>query len=220
MPRSADAFDRIRAETRARILDAALRLFAEHGYDRTSVRMIAELAGVSAGLLYHYLPGKEALLRALFEATMEDVRESFALAAAEPTPEERLAMLVRAAFWIVGEHREFWRLAYGIRFQPSVLASLGPELPGWTAEILRTVEGHLRELGITDPEVQARILFATIDGVCQHAVLTEDAYPLDEIGEAIIARYAPSAAATLTSPAVLRGSAASAAPREKEPPTG
>ena len=77
-PRSAEQFDRMRAESRARIVDAALHLFAEHGYDGTSVRMIAERAGVSPGLLYHYFPAKEALLRALFEATMEDVRASFA----------------------------------------------------------------------------------------------------------------------------------------------
>jgi AcrR family transcriptional regulator len=181
----------MRAESRARIVDAALHLFAEHGYDGTSVRMIAERAGVSPGLLYHYFPAKEALLRALFEATMEDVRASFAQAAAAPTPEARLALLVRAAIRIVAEHRSFWRLAYGIRLQPAVVASLGPELPAWTAEILATLEGHLRALGTPDPAIEARILFATIDGVCQHSVLLEGDYPADEIGEAIIARYAP-----------------------------
>lgn len=192
-PRTPEASDRVRAETRARIANAALRLFAEQGYDRTPVRMIADLAGVSSGLVYYYFPTKEALLRALFEATMADVRESFELAAAEPTPEERLGMLVRGAFRIVTQHREFWRLAYGIRYQPSVMAILGPELPEWTAEILATIEGHLEALNIPDPAIEARILFGTIDGVCQHAVLTDGDYPLDEIGETIIARYAPSA---------------------------
>lgn len=183
----------MRAESRARIENAALGLFAEHGYDGTSVRMIAEGAGISPGLLYHYFPSKEALLRALFETTMRDVRASFAVAAAEPTPAERLGMLVRAALRIVGEHRSFWRLAYAIRLQPAVLAILGPELPAWTAEILATLEEHLRVLGTAEPSIEARILFATIDGVCQHSVLLEGDYPADEIGEAIIARYAPCA---------------------------
>ena len=44
--------------------------------------------------------------------------------------------------------------------------------------------------GRPDPAIEARILFATIDGVCQHSVLLEGDYPADEIGEAIIARYA------------------------------
>jgi AcrR family transcriptional regulator len=181
----------MRAESRARILESALRLFARHGYDRTTIRMITELAGVSPGLLYHYFPGKESLLRALFEASMADVRQSFALAEAEPTPGERLGMLVRAAFYIVGEHSELWRLVYGIRLQPAVLASLGPELPVWTAEILATLERYLRDLGTPSPETEALILFGTIDGVCQHSVVAEGDYPLDEIGEAIIARYVP-----------------------------
>jgi AcrR family transcriptional regulator len=184
----------MRAESRARILDSALRLFAAHGYDRTPVRTIAEHAGVSTGLLYHYFPGKGALLRALFEATMADVRESFARAAAAQTPAERLGTLIRSAFDIVDMHRDFWRLAYAIRLQPSVLSSLGPELPAWTVEILETLERHLRELGVASPETEARILFATIDGVCQHSVVAEEGYPLAEIGDALIARYAPVAA--------------------------
>ena len=46
---------------RARIRDAALRLFAERGMDATTVRDIAKAAGVSAGLLRHHYGSKEAL---------------------------------------------------------------------------------------------------------------------------------------------------------------
>ncbi len=46
---------------RARIRDAALRLFADRGTDRTSVRDIAKAAGVSAGLIRHHFGSKDAL---------------------------------------------------------------------------------------------------------------------------------------------------------------
>lgn len=46
---------------RARIRDAALRLFADRGIDRTSVRDIAKAAGVSAGLIRHHFGSKDAL---------------------------------------------------------------------------------------------------------------------------------------------------------------
>jgi AcrR family transcriptional regulator len=46
---------------RARIRDAAIRLFAERGIDGTTVRDIAQKAGVSAGLLRHHFGSKEAL---------------------------------------------------------------------------------------------------------------------------------------------------------------
>ena len=50
---------------RARILDAAERLFAERGFDATPTSMIAELAAVPKGLLFYYFPSKSDLLRAL-----------------------------------------------------------------------------------------------------------------------------------------------------------
>jgi AcrR family transcriptional regulator len=50
---------------------AALELFAEHGIDGTSIRMIADRAGVTEGALYRHHPGKEHLVRALFQEYFE-----------------------------------------------------------------------------------------------------------------------------------------------------
>ncbi|MER6989140.1 TetR/AcrR family transcriptional regulator [Saccharopolyspora hirsuta] len=49
---------------RARIRDAALRHFGEHGFDRATIRGIAETAGVSSGLVRHHFGSKEALREA------------------------------------------------------------------------------------------------------------------------------------------------------------
>lgn len=46
---------------RARIRDAALRHFGEHGFDRATIRGIAETAGVSSGLVRHHFGSKDAL---------------------------------------------------------------------------------------------------------------------------------------------------------------
>lgn len=58
------------ADTRARILDTASALFTEQGYDKTSLREIAERVGVTKAALYYYFPGKDDLLRALLEPLM------------------------------------------------------------------------------------------------------------------------------------------------------
>ena len=50
---------------RARILDAAERLFAERGFDATPTSSVAKLAAVPKGLLFYYFPSKSDLLRAL-----------------------------------------------------------------------------------------------------------------------------------------------------------
>ena len=55
--------------TRAHVIEVATRLFAEHGYDGTSIEAVQAGSGVSRGSLYHHFPGKEAL----FLAVLEDV---------------------------------------------------------------------------------------------------------------------------------------------------
>src|SRR5258708_13020995 len=51
--------------SRRQVLDAALELFAHQGYRATSVREIAEAAGVSTGNVYHHFPDKEAIFNTL-----------------------------------------------------------------------------------------------------------------------------------------------------------
>jgi AcrR family transcriptional regulator len=58
--------------TRDRLITTATRLFAERGYDRTSVEMVLQESGVSRGSLYYHFGNKEAL----FEAVLESVESS------------------------------------------------------------------------------------------------------------------------------------------------
>jgi AcrR family transcriptional regulator len=52
--------------TREKIFNAAIDLFAKEGYDRTSVRQIAESVGLTESAIYRHYPGKEAILEAIF----------------------------------------------------------------------------------------------------------------------------------------------------------
>lgn len=54
-------------QTRAGIVDAAMRLFRESGYDATTMRAIADEAGVSLGSAYYYFSGKEELVQAFYD---------------------------------------------------------------------------------------------------------------------------------------------------------
>lgn len=55
------------AEKRRRILDEAKLMFAENGFERTSMGMVAERAGIPVGSLYTYFDSKERLLQAIIE---------------------------------------------------------------------------------------------------------------------------------------------------------
>lgn len=54
-------------KSRRAVLDAALQLFASQGYRATTMREIAEQAGVSTGNVYHHFPDKERIFRALID---------------------------------------------------------------------------------------------------------------------------------------------------------
>ena len=58
--------------TRSQLLAIATRMFAERGYEDTSVEAVLREAGVSRGSLYHHFASKEAL----FEAVAEEVETS------------------------------------------------------------------------------------------------------------------------------------------------
>lgn len=188
-PRTAEQNQALREESRAKIVAAALRLFSTYGYERTSVRMIAEAAGVAQGLMYSHFASKEELLQALFQQSIQEVYASFALAEGGDEARNPVARIIEAAFTVLGQNLEFWRLSYGIRMQQPVIEALGGDIPNWAEAIRSTLERTLRDSGAAQPEVEAAILFATIDGVAQHYVLNPAGYPLKAVVAALIARY-------------------------------
>jgi AcrR family transcriptional regulator len=59
-------------QTKALILETALEMFRERGYDQTTMRAIAEKAGVSLGNAYYYFSSKEYLIQAFYQRTHEE----------------------------------------------------------------------------------------------------------------------------------------------------
>jgi AcrR family transcriptional regulator len=60
--------------TREKILDTAIGLFRERGFDETTMREVASQAGVALGLTYHYFPSKEAVVMAYYERVQREHR--------------------------------------------------------------------------------------------------------------------------------------------------
>ncbi|MCB5169729.1 TetR/AcrR family transcriptional regulator [Streptomyces bambusae] len=74
-----------------RLMAVATRLFAERGYDRTSVQEIVEAAGVTKGALYHYFGSKDDLLHEVYARMLRLQQERLdAIAGSGGPVEERL----------------------------------------------------------------------------------------------------------------------------------
>ncbi|MBY8864764.1 MULTISPECIES: TetR/AcrR family transcriptional regulator [Streptomyces] len=99
-PRSASVNEELRRRSRERLLQSAVELVAEHGYDATTLGAIADRAGSARGLVSYYFPGKRQLVQSavhrLMHRTLEEALER------EPRTEDGRERLARAIDAILG----------------------------------------------------------------------------------------------------------------------
>lgn len=101
--------------SRALILEAALGLFSGQGYRGTSIREIAEAAGLSTGNLYHHFPDKETLFRTLLDqywAAIESPDFPFNKALSQGAFPDDLETLGAATAESVRSHQRYIALIY------------------------------------------------------------------------------------------------------------
>jgi AcrR family transcriptional regulator len=96
-PKVAGLRERKKRATRAAIHDAGMRLFAEHGFARTTVDQIAEAADVSRATVFHYFPTKEDIVFGDAPLAVEALAEALRDRPAIPAVREWLGGL---AGWI------------------------------------------------------------------------------------------------------------------------
>jgi AcrR family transcriptional regulator len=103
-PRSASVNEELRRRSRERLLQAAVELVGEHGYEATTLGDIADRAGSARGLVSYYFPGKRQLVQSavhrLMHRTLEEAVER------EPRTEDGRERMARAIDAILGLARE------------------------------------------------------------------------------------------------------------------
>jgi len=140
--------------SRAQILEAALKLFSHHGYGATSVRDIAEAAGVSKGNVYHHFPDKETIFRELLDQyfrTMSTPDFPFNRALASQSFPENLEELGHAARATVAEYRDYVALIY-----VDVVEFDGSHIRKFYSDMANRFEKFLQVHGMED-ELKAKL---------------------------------------------------------------
>jgi len=121
MPRTKEQNEVIRAEKRQLIMDSALQLFAEHGFENTSIANIAKHTGISQGLVYAYFKSKDDLLYQILTSGMQKVEADFS---PEMSMEVFLASVDKILSHIL-ENKQFFKLYTILSVQPKVTQKLG-----------------------------------------------------------------------------------------------
>lgn len=176
-----------RAKSRRLLVETALSLFSENGYEATSIRRIAAGAGVSLGLMYNYFSSKEELLLEIFRLGNEDIQASFANKS-KPQGASAIKQHILQTVALLKEKRHFWRLLHSLRFQKGVLAPVAQAVQEQIAYVEAQLKVNLQEAGIPYPDQEAKLLFASIDGMAMHYLL-QDTYPIDEVANLLIQKY-------------------------------
>ena len=103
---------RSRRGTRARIQAVAVEMFTEHGYEKTSLREIAEARGVTKAALYYHFKSKEDIVRSLLEDYFGHIDALVAWGETEPAGPARRAEILRRYVAIVQEGEAAFRMLH------------------------------------------------------------------------------------------------------------
>lgn len=95
-----------REETRRRILEAALAVFRERGFEAATMREVAARAEMAVGAAYYYFPSKDAIVLAFYEEAQQTMRSPLEAALARSKSlEDSLRAIIQTKFDYFGQNR-------------------------------------------------------------------------------------------------------------------
>lgn len=155
----------------AQILQAALQCFLVKGFHQTSMRDIAQAAGVSLGNLYNHFPGKEAIILAVAVAVAEGEELAPLLQRLAASDGERARVLVFLQdFHALCQQPEWATLAVEVLAEsarnPAVAEAFAAnrrQLQATLAEALQQVARRERRRPVLAPALQAQVLLDAIE---------------------------------------------------------
>jgi len=162
------------AQTRRDILDAAARVFGEHGYAAGTTNRIAAAADVSIGSLYQYFPNKDAILAALTDAHIDAGSTLLTERLRDGLPaalDDLVRLFVRAA---IDNHRDDPALHRVLFEEAPRSAALLNRLRDTEARGVAGVTELLRrhpEVQVPDAEFAARLTIATIESLVHRLIV-------------------------------------------------
>ena len=170
-------------------MDAALKLFATKGFESTSVNAIAKEAGVAKGLIYNYFKSKDAIVHDLVLGQVQEgdgfMHEMMEITSAK----EKLRYVFNLVRNLMKERYEYQKLVAMM----SLKLEAYPELQEFIIDIneanMQMFISILADIGSEDPEKEALLLAATMNGITMTYMVLKDRYPMDQMIDDLIDKY-------------------------------
>jgi len=160
-------------DKRRRILDAAVKVFAQYGFYNSKVSQVAREAGVADGTIYLYFKNKEDILIQVFIDAMDEIlhRQETALEGVDD-PAERLAIFARTHFDSVAESRAMAEvITVELRQSSKFMRATDMKPFGRYLGIIARIVEEGQEGGIFSQEVNARLVARAFFGAIDELAL-------------------------------------------------
>lgn len=187
-PRKKEENLKIQERSQQKIMEAAFELFAQNGYQATSIENIASKARISKGLIYHYFNGKQEILKKIIHDQIDKLPQL--MTEGEQTlPEAYIHSLIEHAFHFMLHHTKINRFLIALAIQPKVVEGLKEELEEAKLQWMNKLAEMFEKLNYENPMAEAYLLGALFDGVSIGYHVFGEEYPIDAIKEKILKRY-------------------------------
>jgi len=176
------------ADTRTRLVDTAMRLFAEKGYASTSVADVLKEAAANSGSLYHYFPGKQDLLLAVLARYRDGIGPQLlepAWKGIDDPIEKVFALLARYRQGVVMTDCSYGCPIGSLALElhepdPAVRAALAANFDAWTDAILDCLDAAGDRLPEDlDRRALAQFVLTTMEGAVMQARTHRDVAHFD-----------------------------------------
>ncbi|WP_422934070.1 TetR/AcrR family transcriptional regulator [Sinomonas sp. P47F7] len=153
------------------VLKVAVEVFNRHGYDATSMGILAENLGISKSAIYHHVPSKEDLLALALEQALGGLESVWeAPEVHEGTAEHRLEFVVRSTVAVLTERLPFVTLLLRLRGNTETERKAMERRRAFDRKVAELIdearaEGTLRS--DIDPRTVSRLLFGTINSIVE-----------------------------------------------------
>src|SRR3990172_4266948 len=165
--------------TRKQILDASLRLFSERGFARTSVRDIAQAAGITDAAIYYHFASKRDLLEALFEerGILPALNRLEHGEITEP-PRDALVALSLFAFDLMESNRDFLKVVFveALGEDPVAIDEYGMVVNRWQRGLARILHTYADRGQVETPDIEGtawQLLHQVLGAFMDHLMSAE-----------------------------------------------
>ncbi len=187
-PRTEKQIEKLKQIKEKLIIESALLLFSEKGYNNTSMQSIAVKSKVSKGNLYNYFEGKDDLLEGVLRYGLNHMAEPLHDQSIIKT-EEEFSKMIRSNFEMIKTNETFWKLYYNLVAQPKVCALFNKVFLPFLEQYMTIFEGYFKSKGDENSGATALLLGSAIDGISLGYIMMGDNYPLDEIVNRLIEKF-------------------------------